>query len=213
MSNPLSNSDKIQTDGVDLWDPSSTSYVPILDLVSSNIVGLAPSTLNSIEKLSAAIGDDPSYFETVAGGIDDRALKSDVAIAFANQDVGQALSQNALKLQLEAAIDLRETKATVASLLSGVNSATTANATAISAETTARIAADVANTAAIGGLVTTAVFNAEIAARDVEIAAKASQAGVSSAFTSVDGSIASLTTNLVNETAARIAALRTLDWR
>ena len=52
---------------------SNGSVVDILDAVNSSIVGLPPSTLNTIEKLSSAISNDPNYFSTMQTAINAKA--------------------------------------------------------------------------------------------------------------------------------------------
>ncbi len=41
------------------------SVVDILDAIEGTVVGLPPSSLIAIEKLSAAISNDPNYFQTM----------------------------------------------------------------------------------------------------------------------------------------------------
>ena len=60
----LSNTSTLRADAVEVWDSNTNTYKEIQEL----IVGLPPSTLNSIELLAGAIGNDPNYFETVASG-------------------------------------------------------------------------------------------------------------------------------------------------
>ena len=47
---------------------SNGSVVDMLDAVQDSIVGLPPASLNTIEKLSAAISNDPNYFFDYASG-------------------------------------------------------------------------------------------------------------------------------------------------
>ena len=60
MSLSLTNRDDIIANSYSLI--TSDGVVNILDAVQSSVVGLPPSTLNTLEKLSAAISDDPNYF-------------------------------------------------------------------------------------------------------------------------------------------------------
>ena len=62
MSLSLTNRDDIIANSYSLI--TSDGVVDLLDAVQSSIVGLPPATLNSIEKLSTAISDDPNYFTT-----------------------------------------------------------------------------------------------------------------------------------------------------
>ena len=60
MSLSLTNRDDIIANSYSLI--TSDGVVDLLDAVQSSVVGLPPSTLNTIEKLSAAISNDPTYF-------------------------------------------------------------------------------------------------------------------------------------------------------
>ena len=82
----LSNSSTLRADAVEVWDSNTNTYKEIQEL----IVGLPPSTLNSIELLAGAIGNDPNYFETVASGL---TAKSDLAY------VNSELTTRMLRLQ------------------------------------------------------------------------------------------------------------------
>ena len=57
----LSNLHSIRADVIEVWDPVSLRYKTIQE----TIVGLPPATLNSIELLASAIGNDPGFFEAV----------------------------------------------------------------------------------------------------------------------------------------------------
>ena len=78
-SNPVSNSNAIRADSVEVWNPLKRKYQSIQE----SVVGLAPEDLNSIELLARAIGDDPAYFQTVAEGLAAKADAADVAADFA----------------------------------------------------------------------------------------------------------------------------------
>ena len=45
------------------------SVVDVLDAVQSSVGGLPPSSLNTSEKLSTAISNDPNYFQTIQTSI------------------------------------------------------------------------------------------------------------------------------------------------
>ena len=72
MSWSLTNRDDIIANSYSLIT-SNGSVVDILDAVQSSVVGLPPSTLNTIEKLSAAISNDPNYFSTMQTAISAKA--------------------------------------------------------------------------------------------------------------------------------------------
>ncbi len=61
----LSNLNSIRADVIEVWDAESLRYKTIQE----TIVGLPPSTLNSIELLAGAIGNDPGFFTAVAAGL------------------------------------------------------------------------------------------------------------------------------------------------
>ncbi len=80
--NALSNLTAIRADVIEVWDPVTLRYKTIQE----TIVGLPPSTLNNLELIAAAIGNDPGYFETVAEGLDAKAESSFVASELAARD-------------------------------------------------------------------------------------------------------------------------------
>ena len=65
----LSNSSTIRADTIEICDSDSSTYKGIQQLV----LGIPPASMNTLEKLAAAIGNDPEYFETVAAGLDSKA--------------------------------------------------------------------------------------------------------------------------------------------
>ena len=52
------------------------AVVDMLDAVQGAVVGLPPSSLNTIEKLSAAISNDPTYFQTIQTSVNAKASQS-----------------------------------------------------------------------------------------------------------------------------------------
>ena len=60
MSLSLTNRDDIIANSYSLI--TSDGVVNLIDAVQGSIVGLPPSSLNTIEKLSAAISNDPQLF-------------------------------------------------------------------------------------------------------------------------------------------------------
>ena len=74
MSLSLTNRDDIIANSFSLI--TSEGVVDILDVVQSSVVGLPPSTLNTIEKLSAAISNDPNYFATMQAAVNAKANAS-----------------------------------------------------------------------------------------------------------------------------------------
>ena len=71
MSLSLTNRDDIIANSYSLI--TSDGVVDILDAVQSSVVGLPPSTLNTLEKLSAAISNDPNYFTTMQTAVNAKA--------------------------------------------------------------------------------------------------------------------------------------------
>ena len=78
LSLSLTNRDDIIANSYSLIT-SDGSVVDLLDAVQSSIVGLPPATLNTIEKLSTAISDDPNYFTTTQNAINDKVSTGTLA--------------------------------------------------------------------------------------------------------------------------------------
>ncbi len=95
----LSNLHSIRADVIEVWDPVSLQYKTIQE----TIVGLPPSTLNSIELVAAAIGNDPGYFTTVADGLNAKAESSFVASELAARDTAIALKSASTYVDSELA--------------------------------------------------------------------------------------------------------------
>ena len=66
MSLSLTNRDDIIANSYSLVT-SNGSVVDLLDAVQDSVVGLPPASLNTIEKLSAAISKDPIFFDDASG--------------------------------------------------------------------------------------------------------------------------------------------------
>jgi hypothetical protein len=75
MSLSLTNRDDTIANSYSLIT-SNGSVVDILDAVPGSIVGLPPSSLNTIQKLSSAISNDPNYFETMQTSVNAKASQS-----------------------------------------------------------------------------------------------------------------------------------------
>ena len=65
----LSNLTNLRADTVELWDNNAGSYIGIQELV----LGIPPASMNTLELVAAALGNDAGYFETVAAGLDSKA--------------------------------------------------------------------------------------------------------------------------------------------
>ncbi len=57
MSDATSNSTTIQADSFFVWDPASKKNVNL----QSSITGLAPETLNTLNEMATAVGNDPDF--------------------------------------------------------------------------------------------------------------------------------------------------------
>ena len=56
---PMSNLTALRADSIELWDDRTASYTSILDMVT----GFPPTTMNTLELLAQALGNDPEFFE------------------------------------------------------------------------------------------------------------------------------------------------------
>ena len=75
---PLSNLTSMRRDTIELWDAAARRYVGIQEL----LIGIPPSDMDTLEKVSNAIGNDPGYFQTIAAGLDSKA-----SIAYTNSEL------------------------------------------------------------------------------------------------------------------------------
>jgi hypothetical protein len=75
-----SNSASIQADAFFVWDPASRKHVNL----QSSITGLAPGTLNSLNELAIAVGNDPNFannLQATTSGLQDQVdAKADAFI-------------------------------------------------------------------------------------------------------------------------------------
>ena len=108
----LSNLNSIRADVIEVWEAGSLSYKTIQE----TIVGLPPATLNSIELLASAIGNDPGFFEAVSIGLAAKADTSSVESELASRD--SAIASKASSVELTSELTTRDT--TIASKASTV---------------------------------------------------------------------------------------------
>ena len=99
MASPLTNSDSIRADSVEVWNPLKRKY----QTIQESVVGLAPSDLNSIELLAQAIDNDPNYFQTVAAGLSAKASSSELTAVNTTLQGQVAAGAAALREQVDAA--------------------------------------------------------------------------------------------------------------
>ena len=97
---PLSNLTSIRGDVIELWDAATKKYVGIQELV----LGIPPSSLDTLEKVASAIGNDPDYFDTIAAGLDSKA-----DLEFTNSELADKADLVLTAIELE-------TKATTSSV-------------------------------------------------------------------------------------------------
>ena len=91
MSLSLTNRDDIIANSYSIITENG-SVVDVLDAVQSSVVGLPPSSLNTIEKLSAAISNDPNYFQTIQTSIN---TKAPISTTYTKTQVDSALNTKA----------------------------------------------------------------------------------------------------------------------
>ena len=91
MSFSLTNRDDVIANSYSIITANG-SVVDVLDAVQGSIVGLPPSSLNTIEKLSAAISNDPNYFQTIQTSIN---TKAPISITYTKTEVTAALNLKA----------------------------------------------------------------------------------------------------------------------
>ena len=78
---PLSNLTSIRADVIELWDAPAKKYLGIQEMV----LGIPPASMDTLEKVAAATGNDPAYFETIAAGLDSKANLSLVTSGLAGK--------------------------------------------------------------------------------------------------------------------------------
>ena len=88
MSDATSNLTSIEADSVKTWDPVVRRYVDI----RSGVVGLAPETLDTLEKIARSIGEDPDYAAYVDGQLATKAGAFDVSTPLAFLSAGAELT-------------------------------------------------------------------------------------------------------------------------
>ena len=100
MSEATTNLTTIEADSVKTWDPVVKRYVDLRD----SVVGLAPETLDTLEKIAASIGDDPDYAAYVDGEL---ATKRDITDSYsaAQTDAALALKRNVADSYTIAQVD------------------------------------------------------------------------------------------------------------
>ena len=101
MSLSLTNRDGIIANSYSIITANG-SVVDVLDAVQGSIVGLPPSSLNTIEKLSTAISNDPNYFQTMQTSVNAKASQSNT---YTKGEVNAFLDGKPDDSELTAAVD------------------------------------------------------------------------------------------------------------
>ena len=100
MSLSLTNRDDIIANSYSLIT-SNGSVVDLLDAVKDSVVGVPPSSLNTLEKLSAAISNDPNYFSTMQAAVNAKASQS---TTYTKDDVNTFLAGKTDDAELTTAV-------------------------------------------------------------------------------------------------------------
>ena len=123
--------------------PSQQSTKAYVDAQVNGLVDAAPGTLNTLNELAAALGDDANYATTVNNNIASKlplaggTLTGNIVMSGAQTVDGRDVSVDGSKLDgIEASADVTDTTNVVAALTAGTNVAIAANGTVSSTDTT-----------------------------------------------------------------------------
>ncbi len=180
---PLSNLTALRADSLELWDDQAASYISVLELVT----GFPPATMNTLELLAQAIGNDPDFFESVSNDLETKADSSYVnaQLGLVNAAIGTKSDSSFVNEQLglvSSALDTKTSRSYVDSELEALDAdiAAKASLTVLASELATR-------DTLISARATTAVLNSELAARDAAILAKTSISTTSALTARVTG--------------------------
>ncbi len=205
----LSNLHSIRADVIEVWDPGSLSYKTIQE----TIVGLPPATLNSIELLASAIGNDPGFFEAVSTGLAAKADVSSVDSELATRDT--EIASKASLVELNTELTTRDTTiATKASTVQLESQLATVNTALESKASSTDVVEELALIdTALGSKVSLVTLASELLTRDSAIEARASTAVVASQFATRDTAIASKVSSvtLASELTTRDSAITAIE--
>ena len=182
----LSNLNSIRADVIEVWDAGSLSYKTIQE----TIVGLPPATLNSIELLASAIGNDPGFFEAVSTGLAAKADTSSVESELASRDT--AIATKASSVELTSELTTRDTTiATKASTVELESQLATVNTALESKASSTDVVEELALIdTALGSKVSSVTLASELATRDTALAGKASATELTSQISTVTAAVA-----------------------
>ncbi len=201
----LSNLNSIRADVIEVWDAGSLSYKTIQE----TIVGLPPATLNSIELLASAIGNDPGFFEAVSTGLAAKADTSSVESELASRDT--AIAAKASSVELTSELTTRDTTiATKASTVELESQLATVNTALDSKASSTDVVEELALIdTAIASKASSVTLASELASRDTAIASKASSVTLASELATRDTAIAlkASSVTLASELATRDTAI------
>ena len=75
--------------------------------IQEMVLGIPPASMDTLEKVAAALGNDPSYFETIAAGLDSKANLSLVTSGLAGKaDLTTTTNELATKATTSSVTDL-----------------------------------------------------------------------------------------------------------
>ena len=90
MSISLSNSSDILANSISLINGSVIQGIKDTFLSKneavSNIVGLPPTTMNTLEKISQSLSNNPDFFNTIETAIASKASTTEIAVTFSEYD-------------------------------------------------------------------------------------------------------------------------------
>ena len=123
--------------------PSQQSTKAYVDAQVNGLVDAAPGTLNTLNELAAALGDDANYATTVNNNIASKlplaggTLTGNIVMSGAQTVDGRDVSVDGTKLDgIATSADVTDTTNVVAALTAGTNVAIAANGTVSSTDTT-----------------------------------------------------------------------------
>ena len=107
----LNNSKDIVANSISVLKGFQT--IDVLETIDA-VTGLAPDTLNSLEKLATAMNNDPAFFTALSTAIDNKADKSTTYTRLATNDLLDAkvddteMTEYALKTHVTTAVSTKQ---------------------------------------------------------------------------------------------------------
>ena len=162
----MSNLTTLRADSLELWDDQAASYVSVLELVT----GFPPTTMNTLELLAQALGNDPEFFESVSTNLETKANQGYVDAELDALDAD--LAQKSSLTYVDAQLGLRDTAI-----------GTKADQASVDIDFEA-LDADLAEKSSL------VYVNAQLGLRDTAISLKANQANVDADLEALDAGLA-----------------------